>query len=229
MKLIALLFALVPLLVAGRAESAPPRRPLYTIAVGHNRVAEVLRPNAAGLTTLRYADDDAIRLFNLMQHASRRAYLLAIADADSQQRFPEAARVALAPSLAELDRVVTLVSQAISRDRSVGEEPELIFFFSGHGVLDENGSAALSLVDGALTRSWLYERLLARVPARTHSSSHSSRSSAKVTSTPRRSSGSPTSARSSRRARGHRASSGTRIDPGCSRISFSRRSAARPT
>src|SRR5687768_742358 len=154
-------------LVAARAESAPSRRPVYTIAVGHNSVAEVLRPNAAGLTTLRYADDDALRFYNLMQHASRRAFLLTVADADSQRRFPEATRRALAPSLSELDRVVALVAQAISRDRSAGEEPELVFFFSGHGVRDESGNAALSLLDGALTRTWLYEQLLARVSART--------------------------------------------------------------
>jgi hypothetical protein len=33
-------------------------------------------------------------------------------------------------------------------------------------VRDESGGAALSLLDGGLTRAWLYERLLARVPAR---------------------------------------------------------------
>jgi hypothetical protein len=157
---------LAVLLAAARVESAPSRRPVYTIAVGHNSVAEVLRPNAAGLTTLRYADDDAVRFYNLMQHASRRAFLLTVADADSQRRFPEAARRALAPSLTELDRVVEVVAQAISRDRSAGEEPELVFFFSGHGVRDEGGNAALSLLDGALTRTWLYERLLGRVSAR---------------------------------------------------------------
>jgi hypothetical protein len=62
--------------------------------------------------------------------------------------------------------VVALVAQAISRDRAAGEEPELVFFFSGHGVRDESGSAALSLLDGALTRTWLYEQLLGRVSAR---------------------------------------------------------------
>jgi hypothetical protein len=164
---LSLLVLLATLLVAVRAESAPPRRPVYTIAVGHNAVAEVLRPNAGGLTTLRYADDDALRFYNLMQHGSVQAFLLAIADTETQRRFPEASGRALAPSLAELDRVVELVARAISRDRAAGEEPELVFFFSGHGVRDESGSAALSLLDGALTRAWLYERLLARVSART--------------------------------------------------------------
>jgi hypothetical protein len=161
-----LLCALVLVLLAPRAEAGPPRRPVYTIAVGNNAVAEVLRPSARGLATLRYADDDALRFYNLMQHASRRAFLLTIADAETQRRFPEAARSALAPSLAELERVVEHVARAISHDRSIGDEPEFVFFFSGHGVRGESGGAALSLLDGGLTRAWLYERLLGRVPAR---------------------------------------------------------------
>jgi hypothetical protein len=76
------------------------------------------------------------------------------------------ARRATAPSLAELERVVETVAAAMVRDRAAGEEPELVFFYSGHGVRDENGGASLSLLDGALTRKWLYERLLSRVPAR---------------------------------------------------------------
>jgi hypothetical protein len=54
----------------------------------------------------------------------------------------------------------------MARDRERGEEPELVFFFSGHGVKDGTGAASLSLLDGALTRTWLYDRLLAAVPAR---------------------------------------------------------------
>ncbi|HEX6767578.1 MAG TPA: caspase family protein [Polyangiaceae bacterium] len=155
----------VTLLSAGQAESAPSR-PVYTIAVGHNAVADVLRRDAAGLVTLRYADDDALRFFALLQNASRYAFLLTVADADTQRRFPEVTRRALAPTLAELDRVVELVARAVVQDRAAGDEPEVVFFFSGHGVRDESGNASLSLLDGALTRTWLYERFLARIPAR---------------------------------------------------------------
>jgi hypothetical protein len=153
-------------LAPGRAESAPPERPLYTIAVGHNAVADVLKRSGDGLVTLRYADDDALKFYSLMERASRRAFLLSVLDADTQRRFPEVARRAAPPSIVELERVVTLVSESMRRDRALGAEPELVFFFSGHGVRDESGNASLSLLDGALTRAWLYERLFARVPAR---------------------------------------------------------------
>jgi hypothetical protein len=102
----------------------------------------------------------------LIQSASRRAFLLSVLDADTQQRVPEAARLAALPTLAELERTVDIVARAMVADRAAGQEPELVFFFSGHGLRDEHGEAALSVLDGGLTRSWLYERLLARVPAR---------------------------------------------------------------
>ena len=141
-------------------------RPVYTIVVGHNAVAPALQAQARGLVTLRYADDDALKFFALMEQGSRQAFLLAVPDADTQRRFPTLSGRALPPTMAALDRVVALLSEAIVRDRERGAEPELVFFFSGHGVKDATGAASLSLLDGALTRTWLYDRLLAAVPAR---------------------------------------------------------------
>lgn len=148
-----------------RSSLAAPR-PVYTVVVGHNAIAPALQAQARGLVTLRYADDDALKFFALMEQASRQAFLLAVPDADTQRRFPALSGRASPPTLAELERVVTVVAGAIARDRERGEEPELLFFFSGHGVKDATGAASLSLVDGALTRTWLYDRLLAAVPAR---------------------------------------------------------------
>jgi hypothetical protein len=162
----ALLSCFLVVLLSGAHARATTKRVVFTIAIGHNAVADVLKRDGAGLSTLRYADDDALRFHALMQRASRRAILLTVADADTQRRFPELARLARPPSLAELDRTVELVVADMNRARAAGEEPELVFFFSGHGVRDANGAAALSLLDGALTRAWLYEKLLQRVPAR---------------------------------------------------------------
>ncbi|HEX6277092.1 MAG TPA: caspase family protein, partial [Polyangiaceae bacterium] len=138
----------------------------YTIAVGVNTVADELKRNNGALSTLRYADDDALKIYRFIGQAGRRAFLLSVLDPDTQRRFPGAAQHAKTPSLAELERTVDAVVRAMARDRTAGEEPELVFFFSGHGVRDDTGGASLSLLDGALTRSWLYERLLSRVPAR---------------------------------------------------------------
>jgi hypothetical protein len=145
---------------------AAPTRPVYTIAVGVNTVADELKRENDALSTLRYADDDALKIYHYVGQASRGAFLLSVLDPDTQRRFPDAARRAKTPSLAELERTVDAVIRAMARDRAGGEEPELVFFFSGHGVRDESGSASLSLLDRALTRAWLYERLLSRVPAR---------------------------------------------------------------
>ncbi|HEX6275179.1 MAG TPA: hypothetical protein VFZ53_19200, partial [Polyangiaceae bacterium] len=145
---------------------AAPARPVYTIAVGVNTVADELKREDGALSTLRYADDDALKIYQYIGRAGRRAFLLSVLDPDTQRRFPGAAQHAKTPSLAELERTVDAVVRAMARDRAAGEEPELVFFFSGHGVRDEIGGASLSLLDGALTRSWLYERLLSRVPAR---------------------------------------------------------------
>jgi hypothetical protein len=162
--LFTLVLAIFAAALPARAHAAPG--PVYSIVIGENAVAPALQAQARGLVTLRYADDDAFKVFSLLEHGSRQAFLLAVPDADTQRRFPQLHGRAVPPTLAELERVVAAVASAIAGDRARGEEPELVFFFSGHGVRDEHGSASLSLRDGALTRAWLYERLLATVPAR---------------------------------------------------------------
>ena len=47
-----------------------------------------------------------------------------------------------------------------------GDEPVLLFFFSGHGSRDPGKPAALAMLDGALTQRILYEEVLAALPAR---------------------------------------------------------------
>jgi hypothetical protein len=145
-------------LIASSARAGEAARPVYTISIGQNAVAEALKPQASGLVTLRYADDDALRFYSLMEGVSRRAFLLSVLDADTQRRFPDFARRAAPPTLAELERVLALVAAGMERDRAAGEEPELVFFFSGHGLQDESGRAVLSLLDAPLTRHWLHEK-----------------------------------------------------------------------
>lgn len=162
--LLRVVVALVVILLPALACAAPG--PVYSIVIGQNSIAPSLQGDARGLVTLRYADDDAFKFFSLMEHASRRAFLLSVPDADTQRRFPQLIARAASPTLAELERVVAAVVRAMTDDRAKGEEPELVFFFSGHGLKDEHGGASLSLLDAALTRAWLYERLLAAIPAR---------------------------------------------------------------
>jgi hypothetical protein len=148
------------------AASASPKRVVYTISIGHNEIPEALMNADRNLMTLRYADDDALRVYSLLEAASRQAFLLAVLDPDTQRRFPELAGQARPPSLAGIDAAVEAVRVAMSGDLASGAEPVLLLFFSGHGVRDATGNAALAILDGALTQRWLYERVLSRLPAR---------------------------------------------------------------
>jgi hypothetical protein len=138
----------------------------YAIVIGHNEAPASLHGTASALSPLRYADDDAARVYRLLKGVSQRAYLLAVLDADTQRRFPDLVRASLAPRTSEIERAVDSVREAVERDVQAGKEPSVTFFFSGHGFNDGTDGAALSILDGSLTRRWLYEKLLARIPAR---------------------------------------------------------------
>jgi hypothetical protein len=154
--------------LASRAESAPPRpeRVLYTIAVGQNEAPPEFAAREGGLATLHYADDDAVQFYALLRPASREAFLLTVPDLETQVRVPDAAHDAVTPTLEALERTVDQVDAAMRKDRAAGREPVLVFFFSGHGVREADGNAALALFDGTLTRKWLYEKVLSRLEAR---------------------------------------------------------------
>ncbi|HEY3500209.1 MAG TPA: caspase family protein [Polyangiaceae bacterium] len=149
-----------------RAAPPAPERVLYTIAVGQNEAPAEFASQDGGLSKLRYADDDAVQLYSLLRPTSKQAFLLTVPDAETQARIPGAARAAVAPTLAALERTVERVNEAMLQDRAAGREPVLVFFFSGHGVRQTNGAAALALFDGTLTRDWLYAKVLSRLRAR---------------------------------------------------------------
>lgn len=138
---------------------------LYTIAIGQNDVPASLLEKEGELRSLHYADDDAAQMYQLLAGVSRQAFLLTVLDPETQARFPEAARAAVAPTMAALERVVETARGAIERDRAAGREPVVVFFVSGHGVHADDGGAALALFDGPLTQKDLYEKVLARLPA----------------------------------------------------------------
>src|SRR5262249_14688505 len=126
-------------------------RPVYTISIGQNEIpASLHTADNEGLTPLHYADDDAAYFHEFMRDLSRRAYLLAVLDADTQQRFPRLAHEAVVPTRAYLAAIVEEVRAAMERDRAAGQEPVLVLFYSGHGLRDATGSPGLALYDGAL-------------------------------------------------------------------------------
>jgi hypothetical protein len=165
-RIVAALLAVASVFAAPPASASGGKRILYTVSIGQNEVSQELRNAERGLVTLRYADDDALRVYSLLGAASQRAFLLAVLDPDTQRRFPEFAGRARSPTLAEIDATIETLRVSMERDVAAGLDPILVFFFSGHGVRDEAGNAALAILDGALSQRWLYERVLPRLPAR---------------------------------------------------------------
>ena len=150
---------LVVVLLAAQVASAGGRQHAYAIVIGNNAppagTPDVLRP-------LHYADDDAVRYYELFSRFAD-AHLLVVLDATTQRRYPNIAAHASAPTAANLRRVVDDLAAAMKADRERGDRPVLYFAFSGHGARDDRGRAFLALLDEPLTQDMLYD-LLGRLP-----------------------------------------------------------------
>lgn len=156
-RLIALVAGLGCSVIAGAARAATD---VFTIAIGFNGVP-VGDPS---VRPLRFADDDAASFHELARTLSKRSYLLTVLDGESQHRYPNLAAEALPPTLAELRRVVAEVGAAVEAARA--NSPTVLIFYSGHGTGAGKEAAALTLLDGALTRDLLYDEVLAPLHAR---------------------------------------------------------------
>jgi hypothetical protein len=157
-----LLLACLPLLIARDGHAAMRS---YLIAIGNNEPPPSERKNGP-LSRLRYADDDAAAMARLAREQGAEVTLLSVLDPDSQRRFPGLTRQALPPTLFELRRTVARLRARFELDRQHGDEPVVIFYYSGHGVLREGDAPGLAFLDGLLTRALLYDELLAALPAR---------------------------------------------------------------
>lgn len=146
-------------LVLFLAASAPTHR--YALVVGSN-VGDGMQ-----LAPLRYADDDAVAMHELLVEAGVDSVLLAAPDADTARLHP-ATHPAARPTLAALRAAFDAQRDALLRAQAAGEDVEWLFFFSGHGDVDR-GEGFLGLEAGRLTRAVLHDELLAKLPqVRTH-------------------------------------------------------------
>lgn len=152
MKWLAVLILLATV-TAARARDVP-----YAIIIGNNA------PPSADLRTLRYADDDAVRYYQLLGRFAE-TRLLVVLDAPTQKRHPGIAQIAMIPTALNLEGVVEAFRVKMDADRRRGDRPILYFVFSGHGSRDAKNEPYLALLDSALTQRALYESVLARMPA----------------------------------------------------------------
>jgi hypothetical protein len=137
---------------------AAPADPVarFAIVIGNNR------PEAAGVPSLRYADDDAVATHELLRAAGVESMLLARLDEDSRRLHPAVAPAG-APRGDDLDRVFSALTARMQQRAARGETVELLLFYSGHGDVAA-GEGYVVLEDRRLTRSALHA-LLARSPA----------------------------------------------------------------
>ncbi len=146
------------LLAAALAVAAAPAPSAgrFAIVIGENEPGDAARPS------LEYADDDAVMTARLLRDAGVETTLLVSPDEDTRRLFDLDA--ATPPTRAALEGALSTVFARIRAARAAGLETELLLFYSGHGEI-RRGEGSVALRDGRLTRSYLYEEILAASPA----------------------------------------------------------------
>ncbi|RKH16854.1 hypothetical protein D7X74_14315 [Corallococcus sp. CA047B] len=147
--------ALGVLLLVGTAASAAPEQVHYALIVASNTGTEKSQ------APLRYADDDGARYYELFAPRSREVVLLSVLDADTQALHPGLAAKTRPPTHASLADALTRLNVRMAQDRAKGQVPVLSFVFVGHGKRGAAGEGTVSLLDGPLTRTELFSRVLA--------------------------------------------------------------------
>ncbi|RYZ40146.1 MAG: hypothetical protein EOO71_17220 [Myxococcaceae bacterium] len=147
--------ALGVLLLVGTAASAAPEQVHYALIVASNTGTEKSQ------APLRYADDDGARYYELFAPRSREVVLLSVLDADTQALHPGLAAKTRPPTHASLEDALARLNGRMAQDRARGQVPVLSFVFVGHGKRGAAGEGTVSLLDGPLTRTELFSRVLA--------------------------------------------------------------------
>ncbi len=149
-----LLCGVAALAAALFSNAAAAKTKVYAVVMGNN-----VPPAGSDLTTLQYADDDAVRFHRYFAHFSDKAFLLTVPDGRTQKRYPKVTSMAMLPNWDNLNRIIQLLRDRIDKDRQRGDETVVYLTFSGHGAYDASGAPYLSLLGGVLTHDKLYDAL----------------------------------------------------------------------
>jgi hypothetical protein len=153
--LLACTAALVPGAIA-RAQAVSDDVARFAVVIGNN-------VSDGETATLRYADDDAVATHRLLTDAGVDSRLLVRLDATSARLHRGLAPYG-PPSWTALTGALDELDGRVQRARARGLRTELLIFYSGHGDV-ANGEGYIVLEDRRLTRTLLYEDVLARSPA----------------------------------------------------------------
>lgn len=135
---------------------------LLAATAGPHRAAVIIgvnQPFDDGQATLRYADDDAARFFEMLEAQVDELVLLTVLDAESQELYPGAARMARPPSLGEIEASLASVARSAKEAREGGRRTELYFIYTGHGRV-QGGEGEVKLEGAVLSRTKLADLLL---------------------------------------------------------------------
>ena len=149
----------VGLLSVGGVAAAGHTR-TYAVVVAQNRSLD------AGVASLRYADDDGVKTWELLSLFAERAALFVVPDEETTRQHPEAARAAEVPERAAILARLRSFDVEMAADIARGDEPELFFVYAGHGDVDASGQGYVNLHDGKLTRGDLFREIIAPSKAR---------------------------------------------------------------
>lgn len=134
-----------------------PRR--FALVIGSNHTLD------SSQAALRFADDDAARVAELLTETGVDTELVTLLDRDSQALFPELVARAHRPDVAGLEAAYASLLRRMEAAKAEGEPVELLIYYSGHGDVGPDGQGYLTLDGGKLTRKKLFGGLLSRSPA----------------------------------------------------------------
>jgi hypothetical protein len=147
-------------LCAHRAGAEPslsppgPEKQVFALIVGVNQGVDT------DLPALAYADDDAVRYYELFRALGARAYLLTRPDANTRQVFANVIGDAREPRAAELWKVASALTDDIAQARLANTASVLYIIYAGHGGMDKDAHAYITLEDARLGGEELGRRLV---------------------------------------------------------------------
>lgn len=154
-RLLVLALALIVGLLASSSARAAKGSESFVIVIGHNQ------SNDKGVRPLRYADDDALRYYELFSLVSKNVALFTVLDDDSARLHPKLARRARPPKLDSIMATLARYNRQMKALKAKGGRPELVFVYAGHGDIDKSGEGYVNLLRSKLRRRDLYRKVLA--------------------------------------------------------------------
>jgi TolB-like protein len=141
------------LLTPSQATAASGTEP-FVIVIGNNLSLD------KGVKPLRYADDDALRYFELFSLVSKRVALFTVLDRDTARLHSRLARHARPPELAAILTTLKRYNRQMKALAKQGKRSELVFVYAGHGDIDKSGEGYVNLQRKKLRRRDLYKKII---------------------------------------------------------------------